>query len=619
MKPASLILGNILLLSLSILPAQPPTWLCQAPGRKEFPTEGALVLRHQVDITLLPDGRRKKRVFLAVKVLRLPPVERSGIFDPRIHFDPTRQDLKILQARTWLPSGKAVDTAGNGKNIVFPDALNLCPDFARFRDMVVTHVGVEEGCTVVLEYESTETKRGAWPFEGLEEAQFPFPLLRQEFTLEAPKGTPLQAVLLAPSQRRGEKTEEVSKDRIRIRFLREGVIPRAARPADVFVYGTKPWKTLGQRLRAGLARLGPLPAEFLESLKKKLAHPGSFLERADRAARLVRDGLREVHWPPRLLDWTVRPAGRIWETTYATPLEEAAFLAGALRAAGLKDAQVVPITHLPRLEVPCLEGTDDFWVAATSPRGRPIWIRAGGTPGDPPPARLTGAASLVGPRIPMDAWGSRSFSKVAGHLVLSPGGKLSGNLEIMLQGTAFNGVEAALKGLKPQAERLAALFAGGRPAGLTVLKLEESRALFRMALEGGKVSPDGAGLLPLVLPLLPGSPPLVLHDLGLPENPSSTVLPGGPWESILDLEVTLPEGFRIWALPGEEKVHQPPLGSRERRVKVFGRKVAVFRRLQVKAGRVPPARWEALRALLAPLRNESARTLLAAPAGDPGR
>ncbi len=609
MKTIQLILGTILLFP-AALSAQPPTWVCQAPGRKQFPTAGALVLRHRVNIALLPGGRTRRHVLLAIKVLRLPPVERSGIFDPRIHFDPTRQELKILQARTWLPSGKAVDTEKNGKNLVFPNALNLCPDFARFRDMVVTHVGVQEGCTIVLEYELTDKEPGNWPFEGVEEAQFPFPLLFQEFVLQAPKDVPLQAELLAPAKRKGEKTEEKTGDRVRIRFVRKDLVPRASNPADLLVFGTKPWDELGRRFRAGLAALGPLPERFLEALKKRTSRPGTPLEKADRAARLIRESLREVHWPPALLGWTVRPARRIWESAYATPLEEGALLAKALRLLGYGDARVAPVSRISRLQVPCLEAAGEFWVAATGPGGRPLWIRAGGVPGDPSPAELTGASSLLGPPVPSGGGGA---VKVTGNLTLLSGGELRGTLDVTLRGTAFNGLEAALKGLAPAAGRLAALFGGARPGSLTVLGLEENRAFFRMDLEGGRIRPDGAGLYPLVLPLLPGSPAASLPGLVLPRTHGITRLPRGPWESLLDLEITLPPGARIFALPEKEKVDKPGLGSREREVRVAGRKVRVRRRLQVKAARVGPDEWEAFRDLLLPWKNEAARTLLAVP------
>ncbi len=613
MKRTGIVLGNILLLSLAALPAQPPTWVCNAPGRKEFPSAGALVLRHEVKITLLPEGRTRKHVLLAYKVLRLPPVERSGIFDPRIHFDPSRQELKILQARTWLPSGRAVDTARNGKNLVFPGALNLCPDFSRFRDMVVTHVGVEEGCTIVLEYELTDKAGGRVPFEGVEKAQFPFPLLHQEFLLEVPKGTPLQAALLAPPQRLGEKTTKETPEGTRIRFFREGVIPRAAAPADLLVFGSRSWKDLERRFRSGLARLGRLPGNFLSALKKALSPPGSRLEKAYRAASLVKEGLRPVHWPPRLLGWSVRPAARIWESAYATPLEEGAFLAAALRAAGCKWARVVPVTRLSRLQVPCLEAAQEFWVAAGWEQGDPLWIRAGGLPGDPPPSTLLGASSLVGPRIPQDLWGTRGALQVKGSLVLGKQGSLSGNLLVTLEGTAFNGLEAARLGLGPQAGRLASRFGGAGAAEITVLELALSRARFRVTLKGGKVPPGPGGLLRLVLPLLPGSPASNLPGLENPRNPSETLLPGGPWSSELDLEIALPRGFRPFALPAGEEVRFPALGSLERKVEVEGGKIRLRRVLRLETGRIPPPRWKALRSLLLPLKNPASRTLLALP------
>ena len=242
--------------------------------------EEALCLRRHVTVELLPDGRSLRRVLTAVKVLRTIPFGRSGLADPRVPFDAENQEIRVLQARTWLPSGRVLDTEENGKNVVFPDALAHAPDLARFRDLVVTHLGIQEGCVALIEYEIEDRRPPAWPFEGAIETQMTIPVLELRVVLSAPQGAGLQAMHLAPSSRRMSPETGIVEGRTRVTFSGKA-LPAAPHEPDLIVYGTRSWEELdgllGERRRA----MGPIPQVAAERMASAIAGADSVLARAD--------------------------------------------------------------------------------------------------------------------------------------------------------------------------------------------------------------------------------------------------------------------------------------------------------------------------------------------------
>ena len=62
--------------------------------------------------------------------------------------DPGFQDLKINEAYTIMADGKKVPTPENAFNLVLPRFAAKAPPYNRFREMVVTHTGLENGAII---------------------------------------------------------------------------------------------------------------------------------------------------------------------------------------------------------------------------------------------------------------------------------------------------------------------------------------------------------------------------------------------------------------------------------------------------------------------------------------
>lgn len=80
-----------------------------------------------------------------------------------IIYNPEFQTLKVTKSVTRMADGKVVKSPSNAFNEVLPGQAADAPAYNKLREMVVTHVGLEIGAIVELEYE-LETKPGFMPF-----------------------------------------------------------------------------------------------------------------------------------------------------------------------------------------------------------------------------------------------------------------------------------------------------------------------------------------------------------------------------------------------------------------------------------------------------------------------
>jgi len=80
-----------------------------------------------------------------------------------IIYNPDYQTLTVTKSQTKMKDGKVVKSPANAFNEVLPGQAADAPAYNKLREMVVTHVGLEIGAVVELEYQ-IETKSGFMPF-----------------------------------------------------------------------------------------------------------------------------------------------------------------------------------------------------------------------------------------------------------------------------------------------------------------------------------------------------------------------------------------------------------------------------------------------------------------------
>jgi len=163
-----------------------------SPAEADMPGADAVVLFDGTFIEYIEDKATLRRQRL-VKVFTEWAIDHVG--DPRLAFDGARQELKVNASRTYLLDGSTVDTPDNGYNEVTPSRVALSQDHLSIREMVVTHVGLERGVSIVLDYKVTDTSSAGFSFNRMFFLQDEFPALEKMIVL----GGDLFAELVNPS------------------------------------------------------------------------------------------------------------------------------------------------------------------------------------------------------------------------------------------------------------------------------------------------------------------------------------------------------------------------------------------------------------------------------------
>ncbi len=165
-------------------PVDVPAIMAAAPAAEEFPEADAVVLFQRITYQIDVAGRTSRRVHQLHKLFTEWACR--NLSDLRSGWDATRQELVVHTCRTTMRDGKVVDTPANGFNEVTPDAVAGCPPFLARREMVISHVGVERGCIIELDYEIRDLELGAVPASGLDFLQGSLPILTKQVVISAP-------------------------------------------------------------------------------------------------------------------------------------------------------------------------------------------------------------------------------------------------------------------------------------------------------------------------------------------------------------------------------------------------------------------------------------------------
>jgi hypothetical protein len=109
--------------------------------------------------------------------------------DPHIAYIDGVQKMDVLAARAYTADGRTIDaTPDNAYNPVTPDELDHAPDFSSFRQLVVSLLGLENGCIAELNYRiTTEHPVCPWLW-GRVYFREEVPTVARELAVEVPAG-----------------------------------------------------------------------------------------------------------------------------------------------------------------------------------------------------------------------------------------------------------------------------------------------------------------------------------------------------------------------------------------------------------------------------------------------
>jgi hypothetical protein len=600
-----------------------PAYIAEAPGLKEYPHEDGLILKQEVTITLLEDGRVKRHMLLAQKVLG-EYMMRARQCDPAITFNRKTQELKILQARTYMADGTAADTRQNGFNEITPFALDRSPEYTDLRQMVVTFVGTEHFATNVLEYEITDRVPVPFPFTGEVELQADKPVLDQTVTLRVPGDRALSYALLGcdlqPAIEKDETTVTYTFRRTNVPGVNLAEQPARREYIETLLFTTcKNWKEVGQSIAVAQAldRSDAMAAK-VDALIRGKSTPE---EKIAAIHKFVVEGIRAVDWPVTDFDFRPRKASRVYQTGYGHVLDKAVLLAAMLRDADLNPSILLASpSYRFREETPAPTQLTDAWVSADVD-GEEIFLHPNALPNVRGRLDLAGhdALYLFPPRgealaqlAPRPADVGRSY--VSGDLRLKTEKEawtVSGSLRVTLTGRYTPLGEPAATGdvLQELANRIAASFWGAKAARYAVAEKSRDRLALEIDIDGGSLpSPDGVPLS-MTTPLPEGS---IAAEKGLQiyrATRHTPLLVRAPAEEKLALRIELPLEFKPAALPAPVLINNA-CGSVSIQAAMKEGEVTVERSLSVPHPVMQARDYPLFRKLILTLLQEKNRTIL---------
>lgn len=567
-----------------------------APSADDHPTADQITLYERIEITVDADGRATHRVHQVRRILTNWAMRR--VTDPRVGWDSSRQELVVDVCRTYQAGGAVIDSPDNALNEVTPDAVGRCAEFLDLREMVISHVGLEPGCVIELDYTVRDLEPGLLPPSGQIFLQDRWPVLERSVALSGPD---LRWEFL---QGEAEVAEEARGVTVTVRDVPglpdEG---NGAHRGDyaasvVYSFGNDDgWAGLGRTL----GTVGEKTVVLDDAMNEWVAQDENGepdltkLDTVQRIAALIGDRTRTVHLPGGLTSRAPRPAPGIFDAGCASRWEEALLGAALLEAVDLEPAiYLVGRYETTPKDVACaaffgealiaveLDG-EEWWL---SPERGKAWT---GHCGRPNRTLLRGYGSgrqdtadyrrVVGPRD----------GRCVLNVDLRPGDE--DGIDAVIDWNA----DGLLRGDGMDADKLAEQLAGALPdaeiTGTEVLTLEADRAHLRVTAHAEALGAFTDGVLAFALPKAPHT---VFDSLPrtcrLQERTRHTpvFLPGAMVQE-LNLRIELPEGIAADALPAGAVVQDGV--------------VVIRTRLALSGDRVDPADWPALRARLAETRN----------------
>lgn len=135
---------------------------CSAPLTDEQKNADAVYLKQVKEYILNPDGSTTYHYYHKLLYNSYQAINRY-YGETFVVYNPKFQTLKVNKSETKMADGKVVKSPENAFNEVLPGPAADAPAYNNLREMVITHVGLERGAVVELDYE-IQTQNGFMPF-----------------------------------------------------------------------------------------------------------------------------------------------------------------------------------------------------------------------------------------------------------------------------------------------------------------------------------------------------------------------------------------------------------------------------------------------------------------------
>lgn len=340
----------------------------------------AIYHKIEKEYTLNKDGSSSYRFYKKMTINTFNAMNRY-YGETFILYNSQFQTLTIQRCNTTLPNGTVVQNTENAFNEVLPSFCAKAPAYNHLKEMVVTHIGLELGATIELEY-TINTKAGFTNFFS-DKVVFgeEIPIKEYIVTVHVPEGTKIGHGMNISICREPEKQTHQEMDTYQWQakdlkpISQETFLPPISETTPILVFTTA---RDFQRVFFNLVKQKSFENLSVPSAKKVVLdiQNKNSLEMAQIAAiqKYVIENINLVDIPDALLGYKFSDAETIWQRKYATKAEKAILMAAMMRDAGISaQPSCVCDKAIYDVKVACPEIFDD-WIVKIISNKKPIYI-----------------------------------------------------------------------------------------------------------------------------------------------------------------------------------------------------------------------------------------------------
>ncbi|RKY54757.1 MAG: hypothetical protein DRP89_04630 [Candidatus Neomarinimicrobiota bacterium] len=298
-----------------------------------------------------------------------------------IIYNPDYQTLEVKNSETTMKDGKKVQSPLNAFNEVLPRFAADAPSFNHFREMVVTHVGLERGCTVDLSYVLKTDKEFMPGLMGEEIFADYSPIHKITVRVIIPDTENLNYELFNSDIE--PKIEIRDNSKIYTWFLKElqGIPVEKDQPewgefAPRLIFSTvESWDTIFNYLNSFICDSLELSASTHRIVDKQLEDALDPQSKMLRLQRLVADEMGYVNCKPWVYGFKAKSAESVFMENVGSGWEKAILLKALLEYSGAKAYPALVSRYKEfGLEVPSLYQFDNFVVICLYPNMQKIYL-----------------------------------------------------------------------------------------------------------------------------------------------------------------------------------------------------------------------------------------------------
>jgi len=290
----------------------------------------AVVIQSEaVTIHIKADGSVERTVSLTMELNTFQALRTVGEWF--YSYNPKLEEVEILKSVTIHKDGKRFPAPKNAILDQTPSSVGNAPDFSNIREKMVSHTGLEPGCTVEFQYKTTDIS----PHRAgvLEPMGGPWPILIKTVTVQLDRKAKVH--INGNINRTADgvyKVENSSSLRPAHGFSNSLDLPFLYIEIDNPVSRVKQLMSQGKTIQ-------PAVLEALEVTENSTS-----LEVETALNHLLNQRMATVHLDPALTGWKGRDFSEVVQSGYATPLEK------VLLAHSVLDAYHIPHTAAIRAD-----------------------------------------------------------------------------------------------------------------------------------------------------------------------------------------------------------------------------------------------------------------------------